>query len=175
MLTIGIWPWGQALGPRRQQQGGSWHSGLPGHPHHGGHRPSVPAPRDLLLARAGRASSIICQRRGRRNTQRYGVPWGDVGWCYPARGWGQSPGGWVAVAWRKQACCSRQPCLRWERGAFVRLGMCVPARLRHGRRDRECVTAIWGRPRGPARAERASPGCRAAGPAAATAGEITSR
>lgn len=40
---------------------------------------------------------------------------------------------------------------------------------------RECVTAIWGRPQGPARAERASPGCCHGRPAAAAAGEITSR
>lgn len=107
-----IGPWGQALGARRWQRGGTWHPGLPGRPRHGGHQPSVPAPRDLLLARAGRASSIRCQHRGRQNTHRYGVQrrgmWGDAVERGTA-GWSLRT--WVAAASQGWAGCGRQPSL----------------------------------------------------------------
>lgn len=157
-----IRPWTQALRTQRQQWGGTWHAGLPGRPPHRGQWPPVPVPQDLL-AQAARASSIGCQHRGRQNAHRYGVlRGGHVGWHNPARGWGWFLGSRVAAASREWAECGWQPRLWWELGASgvcLYAWVCVSTRLRHGGRAEECVTTIWGRPRGPARAEPASPGC----------------
>lgn len=124
---------------------------------------------------AERAASYAGAEGGKTPTG-MGPCGGNVGSRNPARGWGRSPGsGWQQHRGSGQAAAG-SPVSGGSRGAFVRMGMCVPARLRRRGWAGECVSPQFGAAPGalsglsePAR------GAAAASPAAATAGEITSR
>lgn len=123
--------------------------------------PRPPLPQGSPALRAGPQRPPACSIQPTKQHQvpaprevKHPLVWG---WHSPARGWGWSPGmggSSIPRVGRMQAAAV----LLVERGVFVRVDMCVSAHLRCGSQAGECVTTIWGRPRGLARAEQASPG-----------------
>lgn len=115
--------------------------------------PCWPPETSCLLHPANQAASGACTEGGKAPT---GM--GVCGAAQSREGLGMVPGELGGSRSHRWAGCRRQPWLWWEQDVFVHMDMCVSAHLRRGSQAGECVTTIWGRPRGPARAEQASPG-----------------